>query len=166
MGMFDDFAFQTPHPKIVCSMGHSVKGFQTKDFECLLDRYLVKENQLYVSRFGAADDSEHSESGEPLEPVSVTTTANIYTDCSQCPPVYTRQDGNELGKVWITVHRPWCEFVLFFEKGILTEVISVEQETLEHLKQKCFKLGTDAYAKGKNYRVVELDDPEVQAYLK
>jgi hypothetical protein len=166
MGMFDDFAFQSPHPKAVCARGHSVKGFQTKDFECLLDKYLVKEDQLYVIRFGAADDSPEPKSEEEvLEPVHCTATANIYTDCFQCPAIYTRQDWSTESGVWIAEHRPWCEFQVSFKKGFLVDVVPVEQETVDQVRQKCLDNAALQRLQDKNYKVVETDHPEVQTYL-
>jgi hypothetical protein len=163
MGMFDDFDFEIPHPKVVCARGHSVKGFQTKDFECLLDKYLVKEDQLYVIRFGAADDSKPSKLQEEiLEKSNLTLAANIYTDCSQCPAVYARQDWQHgPAQVWITEFRPWCEFIVFFENGLLTDIISVEQETVDQVRDKCLKLDL----KDKNFKIVESNHPEVQTYI-
>ena len=73
MGMFD--TLHAEHPQLICSQGHSLKIFQTKDFECLLDNYTIKDNQLYRTRDHYEADVEDS-----LPKDVITEASNCHCD--------------------------------------------------------------------------------------
>ena len=163
MSMFD--TLHTEHPQLICSQGHPLKVFQTKDFECLLDNYTIKDNQLFRTRDHYEADEEDSLPKEAItEPVNPTVMANVYTSCHRCTPVYTQQDSHN-GRTWISEHLPWCEFEIFFKNGILEYIQEVRLETSEEVRQQALKTAGEKLLWAPNYRVLANDDPAVIKYL-
>lgn len=167
MGMYDDFSVKAPHPQLICAQGHSLKTFQTKDFECSLDHYYLNgDNTLSRLRCQAYDDDLPQEA--VLEDVKFTVMANIYTDCKECETIYSITTTSD-GRSWITERRPNCDFEAFFKKGVLQYVEPIILETPEMVRKYVEQLSTQSTL-NLNYKIdrkiLSNDDPAVLNYLK
>lgn len=78
MGMFDTIIHQDP--RIICPNGHILKELQTKDLECSLKSYAIRDDQLWciIDGWGSQDYE--------FVPYLTTVTDGLdcYTSCHIC----------------------------------------------------------------------------------
>lgn len=102
MGMYDTFVTDGD-PRFTCASGHVVDDFQTKSLGCNLDRYRLVSDVLHVEQFTYDEDGEPAH--KDLDRRSITNTINIYTSCSECRPVVSKQPhGNVRHEVWVSLN--------------------------------------------------------------
>jgi hypothetical protein len=104
MGMFDSIAFEIS--PIKCECGHEQKNFQTKQYACLLEKYIVtKDNKLQYVRnvWELTEEFKKDTNARPIcrtravniENLNWTDTIHCYSSCDKC------------GKYWFDVLMVW-----------------------------------------------------------
>lgn len=126
MGMFDYF---TPNgdPRFVCSEGHPIASLQTKDFDCELDVFEVVDGALMRHR-GTLTSNRGN-----VEPVTESTTAEVYGDCEECPVVIRAWTLN--GCLQRRRLEVWYEFDIVIVDGAIQEVARKTPTTAEQLAE-------------------------------
>ncbi len=106
MGMFD--RIQHADPRIGCTKGHMLGELQTKDLDCDLADYNIRDDgMLWWERGGWKNP--RSPRMPPL-PAGVSGTLRADTGCETCE------------RAGVGILDAWCEFDLAFEKGRLVSV--------------------------------------------
>ena len=103
MGMFDDVTVEVPLPD-----GATLAGFQTKDFDCLLDTYTIRENgELWRETwlFGQEHSSERVDFHGRFRFYTFSDEANAMTS--------------------------WHEYEAKFTDGKLDEIVVLESPLVE-----------------------------------
>lgn len=152
MGMYDDFQFLGDDANLVrCAAGHPQTSTQTKDLDCMMTHYMVNDKHLYE-----ADRSEPKQITEVrAEGLSVTKSwvypfvtltreVTVYTHCEECSPVVYESSQAGLWRDGVMTVQPWCEWVLVFREGILTEVRPERVETRDDIRKKLAEAGSSA----------------------
>ena len=144
MGMFDTVSWADPLPFSKEMVAHGLNknnwSFQTKDFDCSMDNYVVQGNQLFVikyrdekwiegdpkaknwsDRFGYMDRT-----GEYLDPVKVTTTVMVYDFLQE----------SEWNRLPVPGHDYWVEFEVVFIDGKVDSVTLVKFTAEDNSERK------------------------------
>ena len=144
MGMFDTVSWADPLPFSEEMVTHGLNknnwSFQTKDFDCSMDNYVVQGNQLFIikyrdekwiegdpkaknlsDRFGYMDRT-----GEYLDPVKVTTTARVYDFLQE----------SEWNRLPVSGYDYWVEFEVVFIDGKVDSVTLVKFTAEDNSERK------------------------------
>lgn len=113
MGMFDFLELELPNPNLVCVRKHPITKFITKDLDCSMISYLLKENSLY-SLVDADIDYKQEEHNLILCPT--TRMVNVQGDCNICHETAVGLPNSST-------------FELFFINGILKHITLVRQDS-------------------------------------
>lgn len=142
MGMFDDFKILDPElaKTIKCHYGHESNVdavFQTKDLDCALSLYAIKNYKLHQIKFGF----KYGKEGSSEEPIVIDYTGHVsfYDSCEQCEPIlfHRKNMPNEV----LTSIQPWIEYKAVFRRGELLFIDPVKLETLEEIEQHLTDVG-------------------------
>ena len=129
MGMFDYF---TPNGdlRFVCSEGHPIASLQTKDFDCELDVLEVVEvvDGTLMRHRGMLTSNRGN-----VEPVTGSTSAEVYGDCEQCPVVIRAWTSD--GCIQRRRIEVWVEFDIVIIDGSIQSVTRKTPSTAEHLAE-------------------------------
>jgi hypothetical protein len=141
--MYDTVIFLDGAPR--CPAGHEVGSFQTKDFECQMHDYYVSGERLY-SETSETEHSRHEVNGEILtftrtsemRRYDFTGQVSVYGYCERCRPVLLLKErafGGPYGDL-VDERRPWQEWRLTLDRGVVTGVEPVRNETRDDVREK------------------------------
>jgi hypothetical protein len=131
MGMFDTVLWLDDSTEVVCSAGHRIRSFQTKDFhDPSMRTYLVHRGRLLLtSRLDDRDEDDFTDwRVDTFEAVRLQRFAlteltdprslNAYASCHDCQPVLVRTEG---GSGWLSdlvaEHRVFVDFTFTWQPG-------------------------------------------------
>ena len=134
MGMFDDIVCKYPLPFPEDTKGYIPNGFQTKDLDCGLDSYEIREDgtlwlrecerehiegdpngKTFSEKFGVVKEIKHW-----WTHVKTTTTIRMYD--------YQNNDGG--------VYDYWVEFEIVFIDGVIDKIKLIKFEINDNTKRK------------------------------
>lgn len=136
MGMFDEITCEYPLPESGYRVPFGHAGFQTKDLECLMDRYTISvEGRLirHDVRYEWREGDEGDVFGGYLEPVSETLEDTGYHGDLRFYDAFSVVGG---GRVWI-------EFAARFTEGAVSRVEVAEIRELPQTRS--VRLGEREY---------------------
>ena len=149
MGMFDTIRFFGA-PSLTCPAGHDVDELQTKDLECVMATYVVRDGRLFHVRHDDTETIEETPAGQVVvvsrrvaEAMSLTSAVDAYSHCDTCRPVLYL-DG--LRSAWgdsVSERFPWCEWRLVFSSGRLEQVEAERVETRDDVRRKLLAEGLE-----------------------
>ncbi len=145
MGMFDSiYVYGADRERLPCAVGHLLDSeWQTKDLDESMNTYLIHNNILWIkerSHVEGVIDGEFEVIKIPLRLTDLTDTLRIYTSCEVCDPVvFDRQTAGWGGRV--DERKPWIEYIVQFNRGIVVDIQPVKLETREIIKDRLRKEG-------------------------
>jgi hypothetical protein len=161
MGMFDTvYILNDVNGQFKCARGHSqvtslnsknANGFQTKNFECMMDNLYLFNNKFYVkdSDFSLFEGDYGPKMLQPAvdndvltipfeykaQMVKRTHTVCMYGKCYQCDPVFYRvQQTKTLCGKEVDKEYPELEFEVEIFRGEILDVKAIIDETNEDVK--------------------------------
>jgi hypothetical protein len=151
MGMFDDIVCKYPLPLPEDTKGYIVESFQTKDLDCGLDSYEIREDGTLWLRECEREHIDGDPNGKTFSEkfgiiketkvwwthVKTTRTIRMYD--------YQNNDGG--------VYDYWVEFEVVFIDGVIDKIKPIKFEINDNTKRK--ELHKQHIEELKNRKVVE-----------
>lgn len=143
MGLFDNINVEG----LVCYEGHKVTDFQTKDLECAMSDYWVRNGRIWFNPQDTPGKLEETSEGElfwtikqPLRQRSFVGSKliNIYTNCERCMCVKTL---TKYPEGHINESYPWCEFQLTFFDSRLHKIEVIKLESYKDVLKSATENG-------------------------
>lgn len=147
MGMFDTI-YLIDDDRVQCGHGHIQRTLQTKDLDAEMSSYHLFSGRLFYQD-GDQEPVKESPAVEngmlvfrtvfSARPTSLSKIIVAYTHCTECQPVLTEANGFHYSD--FTTHRPWLQYELSFDDGLLTGMVSLKAETREDVREKLIYAG-------------------------
>lgn len=144
MGLYDEI--HVLDGSVRCAQGHPLKRLQTKDMDCALAHYYLKDGLLYKVLSERSQGFSSFVDGAMRETIVKTYTPEPYTGelqvydmCEECQPVC--YIGSHTWNGIIDTKQPWCEFVMTFAHGQLEAMQVLNSQTRDDVAAELKEMG-------------------------
>ena len=134
MGMYDDIVCKYPLPFPEDTKGYIAESFQTKDFDCGLDCYEIREDGTLWLRECEREYTEGNPNGKTFSEKfgMVKVTKDWWTHVKKTTTIrmydYQNNDGG--------VYDYWVEFEVVFIDGVIDKIKLIKFEINDNTKRK------------------------------